>query len=133
MRNAILFVALAACAAGCSSGQGQIKGRVVENGQPITIDGQAALMFYLIGADGKPDPSKSYPLPLSQDGSFELVASGGQVPPGTYLVSFDVNAPKSATGLGRFKGRFTYPQSTLRHELKAGANDVTIELAKSSP
>jgi hypothetical protein len=129
-RNTLLLVALAVSAAGCAGNQGRLKGRVVENGQPITIDGQAALMFYQIGADGKPNPSRSYPIPLSNDGSFELVASGGEVPAGTYLVSLEVNAPKSSTGLGRFKGRFTYPESALRHEVKAGANEVTIDLAK---
>ena len=130
MRNFILFAALAISAAGCGSSLGRIKGRLVENGQPVTIDGQAALMFYHLGDDGKPNPSKAFPLPLSKDGSFELVASGGAVPPGNYLVSFDVNAKKSDKGLGRFKDKFTYPTSTLRQEVKAGENDVTIDLAK---
>ena len=44
---------------------------------------------------------------LAKDGSFELAASGGELPPGTYLVTMEVNAPKSATGLGKYKGRFT--------------------------
>ena len=136
MRTFFLLVVLAACAVGCGPAQGRIKGRVVENGEPIVApgqaaDGQAALMFYLIGADGKPNPSKAYPIPLSPDGTFELVASGGAVPPGIYLVTFEVNAPKSAKGIGRFKGRYSYPDSTLRHEVKAGANEVTIDLAKA--
>jgi hypothetical protein len=121
------------CAAvmlGCGSTQGKVKGRVVENGQPVEIDGQAALMFYLIGADGKPSPAKSYPVPLNKDGTFELVSSGGEVPPGTYLVSLDVNAPPSETGLGRLRGRFPYPDSKLRQEIKAGMNQVTIDVAK---
>jgi hypothetical protein len=133
MRYFILFLAFACCALGCGPNLGRVKGRVVENGQPVSIDGQAAIMFYLIGEDGKPNPSKSYPMPLSTDGSFELVASGGAISPGTYLVSREVNAAKSPTGLGRLKGRFTYPNSKLRQEIKAGANDVTIDLAKPGP
>jgi hypothetical protein len=116
---------------GCGSSNGRIKGQIVENGQPVEIDGQAALMFYLLDSSGRPDPAHSYPMPLLKDGSFELVASGGEVPPGKYMVTFDVNAPPSETGLGRFRGRFAYPDSPLRQEIKAGTNQVTIDVAKS--
>lgn len=133
MRHLICFAALAGLfvgLAGCGPALGKVKGKVVENGQPVEIDGQAALMFTLLNADGNPDTSKSYSIPLEKDGSFELVVSGGAVPPGKYLVSFTVNAPKSDKGLGRFRDRFPYPDSKLRQEVKAGANDVTIDLAK---
>ena len=131
MRNFFLLFAFAvAFTLGCGGGVGKVKGRVVEGGQPVTIDGQAALMFYLIGADGKPDHAKSYPMTLSKDGSFEMVASGGEVPPGTYLVTLEVNATKSSTGLGKYKGRFNLQDSPLRQEVKAGKNELTIDLAK---
>jgi len=130
MRNIIVCAAVAAFLVGCGNGQGRVKGQVVENGQPVPIDGQAALMFYLLGPDGKPDPAKSYPIPLNKDGSFELVASGGELPPGKYLVSMEVNAPKAAEGLGRFKGRFPYPDSPLRIEVKPGSNDVKVDLSQ---
>ena len=133
MRNFILFIAFAAALALGCGGSSRVKGRVVENGTPITIDGQAALMFYLVGEDGKPNPSRSYSIPLSVDGSFELVSSGGEVPPGIYLVTLEVNAPKATKGIGRFKGLFTFPNSPLRQEVKAGKNEVTIELAKTGP
>ena len=55
----------------------------------------------------------------------------GELPPGTYLVSLEVNGPKSQTGLGRYKGRFAYPTSPLRQEVKPGRNDLTIDLARA--
>src|SRR5947209_1386810 len=128
MRKLIICALLAACTLGCGGGKGRVKGRVVENGSPVTVEGQAAVMFYLIGEDGKPDPTRGYPVPLNEDGSFELVASGGQVPPGNYLITVEVNGPKSATGMGRFKGRFSYPDSPLRQEVKGGRNNLTVDL-----
>lgn len=129
MRILSLLLALAAASAlGCGGTTGKVKGRVVEDGKPVAIDGQAALMFYLLDAGGKPDHAKSYPMTLSKDGSFELAASGGEMPPGTYLVTMEINAPKSAKGLGKYKGRFGLPDSPLRQEVKAGKNELTVEL-----
>lgn len=130
MRKYILLALLAACAFGCGSSKGRVTGKIVENGNPIKVEGQAAVMFYLIGEDGKPDINKGYPVPLNEDGTFELIASGGQVPPGTYLITVEVNGPKSTTGMGRFKGRFPFPDSPLRQEVKAGRNNVTIDLGQ---
>jgi hypothetical protein len=129
MRNSILSVALSAAvlALGCGGGVGRVKGQVVEGGKPLPVEGQVALMFELIGPDGKPDEIKSYPVPLNKDGSFELVASGGTVPPGTYRVTVQVNGRKEASGIARYKGQ------SLTQEVKAGSNNLTIDLAKSSP
>src|SRR5207248_3023234 len=102
----------------------KVKGRVVENGQPVAVQGQAALVFYP-DAGGKPG-DKAYPAALNPNGSFELVASGGEMPPGTYLVSLEVNGPKSPTGIGKYKDQF----KLVRRELKPGTNDLTFDLAK---
>lgn len=127
MRNLILSVALSAAvvALGCSSKAGRVKGQVVENGSPVKVQGQAALMFDLVGPDGKADPTKGYPVPLNPDGSFELVASGGDVPPGTYRVTVQVNGPKAASGIFHYKGQ------SLTQEVKAGSNNLTIELTQT--
>ncbi|MFO0865694.1 MAG: hypothetical protein U0744_13755 [Gemmataceae bacterium] len=127
----IVAAMLAIMVVGCGNGQAKVKGKLVESGTPVAIEGQAALLFYLIDASGKPNPSKSYPMPLEKDGSFELTASGGEMPPGTYLVSFEVNAPKSTKGLGQYRGRFVYPDSPLRQEVKAGRNEVVVNLGKA--
>ena len=118
---------------GCGDGQGKIKGRLLENGQPVPVPGQAALMFWLIGADGSPDPNRAYAAHLHSDGSFELIASAGKVPPGTYLVSLNVNGPESREGIGKFKKAFSDTNSPLRREIKAGKNDLVIDFANPGP
>ena len=129
MRTLSLLLALAAASVlGCGGTTGKVKGRVVEDGKPVTIDGEAALMFFLLDEAGKPDHAKSFPMTLAKDGSFELAASGGELPPGKYLVTMEVNAPKSTKGLGKYKGRFSLHDSPLRQEVKAGRNDLTVEL-----
>src|SRR5436309_9103500 len=107
MRNFLLCTVLCAAvsALGCSDSKSRVKGQVVENGKPLPVEGQVALMFDFIGPDGNTDPSQSYPVPLNPDGSFELMASGGKVPPGTYRVTVQVNGPKAASGIARYKGQ----------------------------
>lgn len=117
--------------AGCQSDLGHIQGLVVENGQPVKVDGQAALLLYRINDSGKPNEAQSYPIPLSADGTFELVASGGAVPPGTYMVT--LMAMGMEQGIGRYKDDFAYPDSPLRIEVEAGSNEVTIDLAQPQP
>jgi hypothetical protein len=125
-RRALLAVALLAVVAGCGSGKARVKGRLVENGQakkfPAT---QVALEFVPLDADGKPEPGKSYTAVVNEDGTFEVVASGGELPPGKYQVTV------TATGDLRAKYRaFAAPTSAIRREIKAGKNDLTIDLAK---
>ncbi|MBY0513912.1 MAG: hypothetical protein K2P78_08375 [Gemmataceae bacterium] len=111
--------------AGCGGGgAAKVKGRVVENGQPVQVQGQAALVLYP-DAGGKPG-TKAYPMALNPDGSFELVVSGGEVEPGPYLISLEVNGPKTTPGVGKYKESF----KNYKQELKPGMNDLTIELTK---
>lgn len=120
----VLLLAAIGLLAGCGPDQARITGRVVENGQPVEVQGQAALVFYP-DAGGKPG-DRAYPAGLNPDGTFELVASGGSLPPGVYLVSLEVNGPKTNAGIGRFKDQY----KLARWELKPGQNDLTIDLAK---
>ena len=131
MRTRSCAAALALFAlVGCGDSLGRVKGRVVQNGQPMQVEGQAALMFYLLGPDGKPDPEKSYPVPLNPDGTFELLASGGRVPAGNYLLTVEVNAKPGNAGIAKYKGRYTLPNSGLRAEVKSGSNDLVVDLEK---
>ncbi|MFO0877558.1 MAG: hypothetical protein U0840_09300 [Gemmataceae bacterium] len=128
MRTLVLMIALlAVCAAGCGSSKARVKGQVVENGKPVTVEAQAALMFDLIGPDGKTDTLRSYPVPLNKDGSFELAASGGEVVPGTYKVTLQVNGPKGSSGITLYKGQ------SLKQEIRAGSNVLSVELTKMAP
>lgn len=126
----VLVVALLALS-GCGDSAGRVRGKVSEGGQPVTIPAQAGVTFYLLGPDGKPDPARSYSTPINPDGSFEVVASGGELPPGNYLVALDLAAVKDTkTGLAKYKTQFVYPNSPLRREVKPGKNEILIDVLK---
>ena len=106
---------------GCSEGKAHVKGRIVENGQPVSFSAnQAAVEFSPIGSDGKADSSKTFTAVVNDDGTFEVLASGGEVPRGNYDITF--------RSYGKLREK--YKDQTLRREVKAGKNDFTIDLAK---
>ena len=116
-------------ALGCGSGAARVKGRVVENGTPLQLEPgtQVSLKLSPIGTDDKPDPAKFYTAMLNADGTFEITVSGGELAPGKYQVSLD------AFAAGKMKTKlkpFALTGSKLRTELKAGSNDITVDLAK---
>ncbi|HYH65474.1 MAG TPA: hypothetical protein VD866_12330 [Urbifossiella sp.] len=116
--------------AGCGgAGPAKIKGRVLENGQPVSVAGQASLVFSPVGPDGKAG-DKAYVAGLNPDGTFELVASGGEVPPGEYVVSFEVSSGKGTgaapSGLAKYREMF----KNVKQTLSPGMNDLTFDLAK---
>jgi hypothetical protein len=119
---------LAVVLAGCGTDPARIKGRVLDNGQPVAVPSSGtpqSIVFESVGADGS--GSRMYSAMLSADGTFELVAAGGSVPPGEYRVSFDVTLPgKDGEKFKRFRGS----GSPIRRELKPGSNDLSIDLAK---
>jgi hypothetical protein len=112
---------------GCGGEQkAKVKGRLVSNGQPMTFPAtQVAVVFTPMGADGKPEPTKSFTCVVNEDGSFELNASGGQLPTGNYQVSIQAMG-KLATQMKPFAGT----ASLVRRELKPGSNEITIDVAK---
>lgn len=127
-RAIVVFAALGL--AGCGGGgSAKIKGKVLENGQPVTVAGQASLVFSPVGPDGKAG-AKAYAAGLNSDGTFELVASGGEVPPGDYVVSFEFSGGKgsaeSPAGLAKYRATF----KNVKQTLAPGANDLTFDLAK---
>ena len=116
--------------AGCGGGgNAKIRGRLLENGQPVSVVGQASLVFSPVGPDGKAG-DKAYAAGLNPDGTFELVASGGEVPPGEYVVSFEVSGGKgigaTPAGLAKYREMF----KNVKQTLSPGMNDLTFDLAK---
>ena len=78
-----LFAAGLGCAllllCGCGGGKAKVKGRIVENGQAQKFKAnQAHLEFIPLDADDKPQPGKAYTAGVNEDGSFEVLASGGE-------------------------------------------------------
>src|SRR5262245_50213864 len=105
MRRVMILFALGALAAGgCGTNMAKVKGRLISHDQPMTFPAtQVAVSFSPIGPDGKPDPAKSYTCVVNEDGSFELVASGGELPAGSYQVSIQAMG-KLGAQLKRFVG-----------------------------
>lgn len=128
MRSALVLIALAGLASGgCSdNGKAKVKGRLVSNGQPMTFPAfQASVVLAPVGPDDKPDPSKSFTCVLEPDGSFELLASGGELPAGRYQVAVQTMGKPS----NQLKG-FAGPSSLVRRDLKPGPNELLIDVAK---
>jgi hypothetical protein len=122
MIRALTLGLLLAVTSGCGGGgEAKVKGRLVENGQPLSIQGQASLVLVPKGTESR----ASYAVNVNEDGSFELVASGGSVPPGTYEVTLEVNASGSSP-MARLKGKVI----KVPMELKPGTNELTIDVAK---
>lgn len=102
-----------------------VTGKVIENGQPRTFNAnQAALQLTMVDAQGELDSANSYTAVVNPDGSFEVVASGGEVKVGNYQVSilYVGNDPKYQA--------FYAPDSKLRREIKPGKNELVIDLGK---
>lgn len=123
-RVAVAAVALALLTlTGCGGGDvGRVKGRLTDNGQPVTFatGAQAAVVFQLLTPGGTPDLTKTYTMMLTPEGTFELIASAGELPPGTYQVKLDVAGKEGA----RFK------KFSTKREVKAGENVIELDLAR---
>ena len=120
--------ALVVVVAGCGTEPSRVRGRILDNGQPVAVPASGTpqtVAFTSLG--GEAGAGRMYSAMLNPDGTFELVAAGGSVPPGEYRVSFDVTLPGNDGE--KFK-RFRGATSPLRRELKPGSNDLTIDLAK---
>jgi len=118
---------VALLAAGCGGGMAKVKGQIVDGGQPLTFPSNtASVQLSPIGEDGKADMSKVYGCVVNGDGSFELLASGGEVPAGKYQVSVEITAKQ---GFERAK-QFSASAKPLVREFKSGPNELVIDLSK---
>lgn len=127
MRRVLFVLALIGLATGgCGSSLAKVKGRLVNNGQAITVPAtQVAVILAPLDAEDKPDPLKSFTAVVNEDGTFEVLASGGELPPGRYQVAIQAQ--------GKLKEQFkalAVPNSPIRRELKPGPNELTIDIAK---
>jgi hypothetical protein len=121
-----VVAAVALAAAGCSGGgTARLKGKIVDNGQPVTFPPTtASVQLSPLGEGGTPDPTKVYACVVNEDGSFEFLASGGELPPGTYQVVLELVGGKGPANAKAIAGK------ALKRELKSGSNDLVIDLAK---
>jgi hypothetical protein len=125
-RTLFLVMLAAALAGGCAGGQARVKGRLLHNGEPMTFPPTTvAIELSPVEENGKVDVSQVYSAVVKEDGSFEVVASKGEVPPGTYAVSIQAT--------GQFKAQlknFAPGTSAVRRDLEPGKNDLTIDLSR---
>ena len=123
MRHLCLAVGILALAtAGCGgSPTAKVKGQILENGQPKSFPPSShAVEIAPISVAGVPDNSKMFTAVVNADGSFEVLASGGELPLGNYV--FTVRGSSAGK-----KG--TQPPGAKR-ELKSGLNTITLDVAK---
>ena len=120
---------LAVAAAGCADSTAKLKGRLLEGGQPVNFAGhQTGLSFHLL-TDGKTDPNWIYPAAVAPDGTFEMLASGGTLPPGRYRVQLESwGSARGGPLTDRFGGRFSKDRSRVECEVTPGRNDLMIDL-----
>lgn len=131
---------LAFALTGCSAPTATVKGKLLDGGQPVGPDGlMVALNFHPLKPDGTVDKQTSYSAVLNGDGSFQIVESGGTLPPGDYRVVITAAAggppdpkkkAKASPAQLRFAPFTTVEGSKLKVTVAAGGNDLTIDLAK---
>jgi hypothetical protein len=122
-----LSFGLALCAlllAGCGGPPAaKVKGVVLENGQPKTFPATShSVEIAPVSASGDVDKSRMFTAVVNTDGSFEVLASGGELPLGTYLF----------TVRGQTMNKKGGPPAGAKRELVGGVNEITIDLAKPS-
>ena len=99
----------------------QVKGTVVDNGQPLSLTDQDYILIELSSADGK-----SYTGQLNKDGSFAIENEEG-VPPGKYKVTMTSQTENPIV----FGGKFAEGVSTLEVTVEDGKEELDpIDIAK---
>ncbi len=120
----LALVVTMAVVAGCSEPKATVKGAILEDGQPKSFkSNQAAVQLTLVNADGQLDNSKSFTAVVNEDGRFEVIASGGEIPVGKYQVAIQF------TGGNKKYQKWAAPESTVRRDIKSGANELTLDLS----
>jgi hypothetical protein len=128
-RLPLLVVLICGLVAGCGGpGMARVKGQLIDGGSPVTLSGErgeVVIVFNLLDGEGKPVPFKMYSTLVNADGTFEIYASGGELPPGTYQIGLAAEKSKNP----KFKP-FALPKSEARITFVPGANDIQVDLSK---
>ena len=111
--------------AGCGPKTTQVKGKVLKNGQPLTLSskGMVVLCFY---PENDKEGKTQFPAETKPDGTFTIIGSERKgIPPGKYRVAVSVLDPYPGTDtLG---GKYSVQNSTLVAEVK-GTDDLVIDV-----
>jgi hypothetical protein len=116
------------CLTGCGGGTTKATGKVVQNGQPVTVSekGMIQITFFKAEDTTGADP---YPVDPKPDGTFEVVGKERKgVPPGKYRVSVAVFDPYvSGGGNDKLGGRYRRENTTLTVDVASG-KEIVLEV-----
>jgi hypothetical protein len=156
MKSRVWFVAVGCLSvvcflilSGCGGIGGEklvvIRGRVVENGQPIKAGGpyggapRVEVTFYPVDASGNLDSAKqSWSATVQADGTFVVDGVGKGIPAGRYKVGlrgeppsgqYDPRAPKAAGG-DIFEGKFSLQKTPFTFEFTSN-QEITLEIGQA--
>jgi hypothetical protein len=121
---AVTFVL--AAVSGCGGGKTLARGKLVSNGQPVTVSdkGVIVIRFY-----AETDRTKGQPFPAETrpDGTFTVVGRDRHgIPPGKYLVSVEAFDPYPRHD--KLGGKYRPDATPLTAEV--GKGDVTLEVGR---
>jgi hypothetical protein len=121
----LLVVGLGLTVAGCG-GKRKVRGKVVQNGQPMQLSEKGVFVISFIAASdtaGKnPEPTKP-----NNDGTFEVVGRDGKgIAPGKYKVAVEACDPYP--GNDKLGGKFTPAKTTL--QVDVGKGEVIVDVGK---
>ncbi len=116
----IAVAALIVACTGCGDNStGQVKGRLVENGEPKQFPPTSYSVEFLLIGPIEPEKMKAFTAVVDTDGAFQVHASGGLLPVGPYEVTIRPPANK------KIAARFP-----LKREVKPGMNEFTLDIAR---
>lgn len=113
---------LVACVGCGDNTTGQVKGRLVENGEPKAFPPTSYSVEFSLFGPTDPEKMKLYTAVVDTDGTFQVHASGGKLPIGKYLVT--IRPPASQKAAAR---------QPLEREIKPGMNEFLLDIAKQEP
>jgi hypothetical protein len=124
-------------ASGCASeSEGPIlKGRLLDNGKPYTLDRVSGFEIKFVTVEGVGPQKKSYVAIVERDGTFTVTNPfGRRVPTGSYKVTIqcDLVTGKDGRWHDALNGAFTDQNSPLVYEVRSGVTDVTIDIGKKT-
>ena len=109
---------------GCGGGPTKPRGRLLMNGQPVTLSDKGVLQVAFI-----PEPSTgtSYPALVKPDGTFEVPGVDKKgIPPGKYKVSVRLIDPYPTTD--KLGGKYAQDKTTIIKQIPG--DDLTIDVGK---
>jgi len=130
MRTILSFLTLATLlfvTVGCGPTKSKAQGKLVQNGQPLTVSDKGVITLRFFAEDDK-ENAKPYPANTKPDGTFTVTGLDGQgIPPGKYRVSVEAQDPYP--GHDKLKAKYTPSMTQLTAELGKGG-EVVIDVGK---